>query len=226
MISLTDTEKRFLQSMIVLSGLCIAFVAVRIFITQTSQFLFLPENLALAWLGLIFSWLLVRRLKNHRWLSLKSLGLTFLWFVFLPNTWYVLTDFIHVYDRPEISQLYDIAMMTALVINGFILGFTSLYLVHKQLLKRLSETKSFVLVGLTILFSSFAIYLGRDLRWNTWDVIAHPAGIIINVTDRIIDPLGHPRAVNVTALFFVLISTLYFAIWLFVRPDNSRSTPK
>ncbi len=115
-----------MQSMSVLSGLSVALVAIRILITHSQLFLFLPENLALAWLGLIFSWLLVRNLKKQRWLSPVNLLLTFLWFVFLPNTWYVLTDFIHVYDRPEISQLYDIAMMSALVINGFVLGFTSL----------------------------------------------------------------------------------------------------
>lgn len=222
-LHLSEVEKRFLQSMSVLSGLSVALVAIRILITHSQLFLFLPENLALAWLGLIFSWLLVRNLKKQRWLSPVNLLLTFLWFVFLPNTWYVLTDFIHVYDRPEISQLYDIAMMSALVINGFVLGFTSLYLVHKQLFRRLGEVKSFVLVELTILFASFAIYLGRDLRWNSWDVITNPAGIIINITDRIIDPLGHPRTFNVTALFFLLISALYLALWLFIKPGKHKT---
>lgn len=172
----------------------------------------------LAWLGLVFGWLLIHQLKVTRWASWQNLCLSFLWLFFLPNTWYVLTDFIHVYPTGEISELYDIVMVGSLVITGFILGFTSLFLVHKELLKRFGARPSAYLVAGVILLSSFAIYLGRNLRWNSWDVVANPGGLILNVSDRIIDPLGHLRAFNVTGLFFVLISVMYAAVWLVFRP--------
>jgi uncharacterized membrane protein len=182
--------------------------------------------LALAWLGLVFGWLLAKRLEQKLWKSWQSISLGILWLIFLPNTWYVLTDFVHITSTGQISELYDVVTMSLLVMVGFILGFTSLYLVHKQLLRRFSEPKTALLVLCVILVSSFGIYLGRDLRWNTWDVVSNPSGIILNVSDRLIDPFGHPRAVNVTSLFFVLISGVYFALWLFLRPVASDSRRK
>lgn len=218
MMLFSEVEKRYLQALGFFSGACLLFFLARLVLTGTLRYWFIPENLALAWLGLIFGWLLVRSLQKTRWLTWKNLGLTLLWLFFLPNTWYVLTDYLHVYATGEISQLFDIVMITTLVINGFVLGFTSLYLVHRELYKRLGEARSLAVISTVILLNSFAIYLGRVLRWNSWDVLVNPSGIILSVSDRLIYPLDYPRALNVTLMFFVLLSALYFAIWLIARP--------
>jgi len=143
--------------------------------------------------------------------------LTLLWLFFLPNSWYVLTDFIHVYPTGEISQLFDIVLISSLVLSGLAAGFASLYIVHKEFLKYLNRLGAYGLIELVILVSSFAIYLGRVLRWSTWDIVVDP-GVLINVSDRIIDPLGARRADNITGLFFILLSVLYLAIWLAAEP--------
>lgn len=211
-------ERRYLQAAGLLSLLCLALFFGRYLLTGHLHFWFIPGNLFLSWLSLLFAWLLVLQLRITPWSAWQNLALTFIWLVVLPNSWYVLTDFIHLYATGEVSLLYDIELISSLVICGFLLGFTSLYLVHKELLKRVGEMFSNLVVISVILLSSFAIYLGRDLRWNTWDVLADPSGLILNVSDRILDPFGHPRAINVTFLFFILLSVLYFAFWLFVRP--------
>jgi uncharacterized membrane protein len=218
---LNEVEERFIKSVGLLSALCILFSGYRVLITGTWRYTFILSNLMLAWLGLIFGWLLAGRVKNSSWISWGSLGLTALWLAFLPNTWYVLTDFLHVQPTGEVSEIYDIVLIGTLVINGLILGFTSLYIVHRQLIKRVGETKSLLLIAGVILLSSFAIYLGRNLRWNSWDVLANPSGVILSVSDRIVDPLGHPRALNVTGLFFVFLSSIYFSIWMFFHPPKA-----
>ena len=220
---LREADFRYLKAVGLISLLCLAFFVVRLVLTGSSAYLFIPGNLALAWLGLFFGWLLVQQLKITRWASWQNIALSFLWLFFLPNTWYVLTDFIHVYPTGDISELYDIVMVGTLVISGFILGFTSLFLIHKELLKRFGNRRAGQLVAGIILLASFAIYLGRDLRWNSWDVVANPSGIILNVSDRLIDPLGHLRAFNVTGLFFVLLSVMYLAVWLAFGPPKKRS---
>lgn len=205
--------RRFAESVGIITGLCLVLFGLRALMTGTIRYWFIPENLLLAWGGLLFAWLLTRRLGAGRWLSWQNITLSLAWIFFLPNTWYVLTDFIHVYETGEISELYDIALISSLVFCGFMLGLASLFLVHKQLLKRLSELKSYLFIEAAILLSSFAIYLGRDLRWNTWDVVTNPGGLVLNITDRILDPLGHLRALNITALFFVFLSVVYLAFY-------------
>lgn len=214
---LTEVEKRYLKALGLLSGLTLALFIIRLAATQAGRYLFLPENLILAWLPLLFGWLLVNHLKLERWRSWRNIALTLLWLFSLPNAWYVLTDFIHVYPTGEISQLYDIVLIFSLAITGLTLGFTSLYLVHKQLLSRLTARECFLLAETVILISSFAIYMGRILRWNSWDAVTNP-GVLLNVSDRIVDPLGNPRTINITGLFFVLLSVLYIAIWLVMGP--------
>lgn len=215
-------NKRFVQAVAVLVAATLALLALRILVTGTTRYWFIPENLALAAISPAFAWLLTKELKNRRWLSWQNISISFLWLVFLPNSWYVLTDFIHIFPTGEISQLYDIVLISLTVFIGFILGVASLFLIHRQLRQRFSGVKSYLFVEAAILISSFAIYLGRDLRWNSWDVITNPGGLVINVSDRIIDPLGSPRALNVTLLFFIMINVIYLAFWIFTRPVQPR----
>jgi uncharacterized membrane protein len=217
MVLLSRYGKRFLLAVGMLSVADLFFWVWRVILTGTTRYSFIPWNLLLAWLSLLFAVLLVRNLNNNRWLSWPNMGLSLLWLAFLPNTWYLLTDFVHINPIGEISQLYDIVLICLLVIIGFLLGFASLFLVHRELLKRFSPIRSYWLIEAVILVASFSIYVGRDLRWNSWDVITNP-GVIINVSDSIADPLGNPRVLNVTLLLFSLISLLYLAFWIFTFP--------
>ncbi len=223
-MNLSSVEARYLQMLGLLSGLCLGFFGFRLFSTGVSRYWFVPENLLLAWLALAFGWILVQQLEHRGWLNWRALALTGLWLLFLPNAWYVMTDFIHVFDTGEISYIYDIAMISTLTLTGFLLGFTSLFMVHRQIYKRLGGRNSAAVIGVVILLASFAIYMGRDLRWNTWDIFTNPSGLILSISDRLINPFGFPRALNVTAIFFVMISAMYLAIWLFLKPVATRES--
>jgi len=214
----SEVLPRFLLSAGLLSAATIFLLSFRLLLSGTIRYWFIPENLALAWVCLLGAWALVRNLKRQPWSGWQNILLSFLWLIFLPNAWYVLTDFVHIFPNGEVSQIFDIVLMSLLALTGFSLGITSLLIVHNELIKRLSELKSYVFIELAILTSSFAVYLGRDLRWNTWDVIKNPAGVIVNVSDSIVNPFGSYRALNVTLLFFVLVSVIYAAVWIFARP--------
>jgi len=222
MLSGLELRRRFLWAVGLLSAADLALLLLRVLITGSGRYWFIPENLALAWLSLGLAWLLARNLKNQRWLSWQNLGLTALWLVFLPNTWYVLTDFIHVYPNGEISQLFDIILIWLLVLNGFILGVTNLFIVQRQLLARRGLFYSWLLIEGAILLSSFAVYVGRDLRWNSWDIIANPSGLLFNVSDQIVDPFGSQRSLNITFLFFIVINVTYGAFWILSYQSKRR----
>lgn len=216
-----EWQRRFSLALGLLSAADVGLLIFRVLLTDTHHYSFIPWNLFLAWASFAITGLLIRRVHNGRWLDWPNVLLSVVWLAFLPNTWYVLTDFIHITATAEISQLYDIVMISLLVFICFILGFTNLFLVHRELLKRLSVMASYAVIEGVILISSFAIYIGRDLRWNSWDVIANPGGVLLNVSDNI-DPFGNPRAFNVTFLFFFLISLIYLAFWIFTHPSKSR----
>lgn len=185
--------------------------------SQSTRYWFLLWNLFLAWLPLLFAWWLVKRLKHSRWSDTGNIALTFLWVGFLPNSFYIVSDLIHLEATGEVSLLYDAVMFTSFIFNGYVAGYMSLLLVHDRLLKRISRIRAHAIVAAVLLACSFAIYLGRNLRWNTWDVLVNPAGILFDVSDRFINPAAHPQAFVTTVTFLLLLGSIYIVIWQFVH---------
>jgi uncharacterized membrane protein len=184
---------------------------------NNTQYWFLIWNLFLAWLPLFFAWHLHKWLKSKPWASWQGIGLTLLWLGFLPNSFYISSDLIHLRGLPTDNVLYDAVMLLLFAINGYLLGYISLFLVHKQLLKKLPAQSAHAVIAAVLLLCSFAIYLGRYLRWNTWDVLINPAGLLFDVSERIINPVAHPQTFSTTITFFALLGTLYIVIWEFVQ---------
>ncbi len=178
---------------------------------------YLLWNLFLAWIPLVLAVFLVRRVRHGSWSDWSAIGLSLAWLVFLPNSFYMVSDLIHLQDMPRTSILFDSLLFSMFVITGLAIGYTSLYMIQTQLRRRMSALRTAGCVNGLLLLCSFAIYLGRELRWNSWDVLVSPAGILFDISERLIDPLSHPRAFSVTVMFFVFLSSLYWAVWLMLR---------
>jgi uncharacterized membrane protein len=177
------------------------------------QFGYLLWNLFLAWIPLIVAILLVRMLRNYLWTSWKPFTLTILWLVVLPNSFYMISDFVHIQDVMRHNLLYDVVMFTSFIFTAALLGFSSVYMVHAELRKRMTMRSSSILVSVLIFLCSFAIYLGRNLRWNSWDILINPAGILFDVSDHLIHPFHNGDMFTTTASFFVLLGSLYIVGW-------------
>lgn len=181
----------------------------RVLATDRLYLGFMNWNLFLAWLPLGLAWLLSRSLKQQRWLSWQPLLLTVLWLLFLPNSFYMVTDFIHLAPDEDISMLYDIVLILGYALSGLLLGSMSIYLVHAELKKRADRRTLYGLMGVAFLLSSFAIYLGRYLGHNSWDVLTNPFGIMLDMVDGLTNPGEHAGMFTTTLLFFVFTSVVY-----------------
>lgn len=196
---------------------------------QNFEATYLPWNLLLAWLPLVFALRLMSVLRRKRWSSWEALATSVLWIVFLPNSFYLISDFIHLQEVARADILYDSLMFTSFITTGVMLGFSSLYLVHLQLRRRFAGWEAELWVGLTLLLCSAAIYLGRDLRWNTWDILINPGGLLFDVSERVVHPSAYPQMLLIISGFFVLLASMYNLLWrgtrLFIRQVPRPSTP-
>lgn len=95
-----------------------------------------------------------------------------------------------------------------------------------QLRQRLTKVQADGLVGIVLLLCSFAIYLGRYLRWNSWDVLINPAGLVFDVTEPFVNPGSHPQAFTTTLMFMVLLSSIYIVSYQLVAVIRPPSTKK
>jgi len=208
---------QLLLTLVASSTVSVGLLAGRIIATQTYTYGFLAWNLALAWLPVLVAWWLLARLDRGRWQQWANLILTALWLVFLPNTFYIASDMIHLRSTGDISMLYDVTMFISFVFNGFVLGYVSLYGVHARLRRSLGRSGAHVIVGLVLLLCSFAIYLGRYLRWNSWDIILNPFGLIFDVSEPFVNPSSHPQVFTTTLMFFILLASMYVVSYRLVR---------
>jgi uncharacterized membrane protein len=174
---------------------------------------YLVWNLFLAWLPLVLAVRLTSLLRLKLWSSWEALGVSLLWLVFLPNSFYMISDFIHLQEVQRVDVLYDALMFTSFIYTGVALGFSSLYLVHLQLRRRLSAKASAGWIAGTLLICSAAVYVGRDLRWNSWDVLINPGGLLFDVSDRLQHPAAYPQMLVTIITFFILLASMYSLLW-------------
>jgi len=193
------------------------FYIVGLWVGSSAQARYLPGNLALAWVALAAALWLERTVQRQLWSSWFALLMTCLWLLLLPNTFYLLSDFIHLQEVDAESALYDVILFSSFILNGLMLGLISLAIVHRQLIKRVGQRDSFTLVGIVLLICSFAVYVGRELRWNAWDVLVHPSSVLFDVSDHLLKPWAHPQMLVVTLGFFILLTCIYVVVWFGAR---------
>lgn len=201
------------QALLVSNAVSVVLFGLRVVGTQNLDYWFILWNLILAWVPVLFVWLLMRTLKTRAWSEPLPVLLTFLWLGFLPNSFYIITDLIHLRSTGDIGILFDVVFLMSCIWNGIVAGCISMIWVHREIIKRRRESFAALSMTVVIALSSFAIYLGRSLRWNTWDVLFNPAGLLFDVSERVINPLEHPQSLTTTVTFFMLIGSIYYVIW-------------
>lgn len=160
-------------------------ISIPIFLrTFNSIYLMMVWNLFLASLPLVFARLLEKNSENPK--RLKTIVLGLLWLLFFPNAPYMLTDFIHIsgiefISRPEpyspaaystnILSWVKLVHIGIGVFLGTLIGLLSLHVIHQTVLKSKSKSIANSVVVISCLLSGYAIYIGRFLRLNSWDVL-------------------------------------------------------
>jgi len=190
-----------LNLIILLSVLFSLFLlTVRVLYLDSTAYVFLIWNIFLALIPFLISSVLI----NSKKISTVSLIIWLsIWLLFFPNAPYIITDLIHLAGLKQAPIWFDALLLLSFSWNGLILGFISLIDVQKLLKSHFNAKFSQIFVIVTLLLSGFGIYLGRFLRWNSWDILSNPLGLFSDIFLRIINPISHPRTWIITILFFV-----------------------
>ena len=205
------------------STLCLVLSVIRVFASATPTFLFLNWNLFLAFIPWALSSLLIiyPKLQEKKLAVITLLGT---WLLFFPNAPYILTDLFHLKHVVSMPMWFDLLLILSFAWVGLLFGFMSLWDIEKILKQYLIESRlkgllryrfSVPIFSSVLLFiGSFGIYLGRYLRWNSWDIIAEPFALIYDIGDRFVNPFEHPRTWGVTLLMGLFLNLVYWSLRL------------
>ncbi|OBR68974.1 hypothetical protein A7K91_14930 [Paenibacillus oryzae] len=192
-------------------------------------YLFIFWNTFLAWvtvgvavlLDLIFSY----SRKLVRAVMLIFIGAT--WLFFFPNAPYLVTDLLHVFARYSfdpserfwIDPVFWQHLFTlfTIAILGVLLGSYSLFSVQNLVKKSFGVIASWIFVIIVFILSSFGIYIGRFVRWNSWDVLMRPGYIFEEIVIMLTDASTLYHVFSFCKFMFMILIISYVPIYVITR---------
>jgi uncharacterized membrane protein len=97
------------------------------------------------------------------------------------------------------------------------MAFVSLLRVERFLTYKFSGRRVHAMMIAILFLSSFGVYLGRFLRWNSWDIISNPIGLSYSIAKRFIFPFEYLQTWGIT----IMLTTLFYLLFLAIKklPD-------
>lgn len=201
------------------SVLALTFLAVRMSYFGSPAFRFLIWNLFLAWIPFALSfWIsqMHQSAPTRRWRLVIPAAA---WLAFFPNAPYILTDLMHL--RPgQYGWWYDLGMILMFAWAGMFLGVTSLRAMHDVVRDICGAVFGWFFVLATVMLSGLGVYLGRFRRWNSWDILTQPHGLVADVLSRFTQLQDHPRTIGVTLMFGSILLMCYVTLRMISLPRH------
>lgn len=147
------------------------------------------------------------------------------WLLFLPNAFYLLTDFMHlnpqalvnkrdnenhfaiVYERGDALYILDSLLLVCVTLFGAIVGGIALYQAYRYLRNRFQKPLRLAIIGAVVCMVAVGVYIGRYGRWNSWDALYRPFDVIADLITSLADPATFHRftIMIVTIVVFQLL---------------------
>jgi uncharacterized membrane protein len=217
--SFSDRRLAVFAALLGLSVLVAGLVAFRVAYSHSFEDVPYLWNLFLAWIPFGLALLIYdRHRRGARLVQLLALGL--IWLLFFPNAPYIVTDFKYLGDMTGKSFWFEGLLIGTAAITGLLLGFMSLYLIQAIVRRVAGARHAWLFVFVALALSSVGVYLGRVLRWNSWDVFVRPGSLLAELAHVLVDPLGHPRPIAITILFTSFLLASYAIFYSLARTSS------
>jgi uncharacterized membrane protein len=190
------------------TALALTLLAARVLRTQGMAYGFLAYNLALAWIPVGLTALTRRFWRAGSALAIPA-GIA--WWIFFPNAFYLVTDFVHLHPRAGAPFWFDIALVAAFAWSGTLLALSSLGRMHAIVREARGALPGWAFAAFACASAGFGIWLGRVQRWNSWDAVLHPGLVAGDAARALAHPFRVPAAWGVTLAFGGLLGVVYVA---------------
>jgi uncharacterized membrane protein len=182
---------------------------IRMKLTHSFFYLFLVWNLFLAVIPFAITTYLVSVPK------LNKIVFVFwfcVWLLFLPNAPYIITDLLHLKISSTHLLWLDILVVMSFALIGLLLFFLSLADMTNLLKPLIKPKKTKYLMIFILYLCGFGVYLGRFLRYNSWEILQNPINLFDDIVNIIFYPNLHLEAWLFTLLFGTFLSV---GFWMF-----------
>lgn len=186
-------------------------LAMRMLYTEQRTFVFLGWNLFLAYVPYGLS----KKLSQHiSWIETTwKFAIAFVvWLLFIPNSFYIVTDLFHLHKGGTVPLWADLALLLSFAWNGLLLGILSVRQMEKIIAVKCRIMAEWAFIHPLMFLNAFGIYVGRYLRFNSWDVVTNPFGLAEDVLYLLIHPIRNRFDWSMILCYAILMTLIYTAI--------------
>ncbi len=171
-------------------------------------FLFLAWNLLLAWIPYLLTRLLPILSRSQIPNILTGLVLL-LWLLFFPNAPYIVTDLLHLKPRALVPLWFDLLLLMSFAWTGLLLGIFSLLQLQKWVQQQTGKNHDAILAITLLPLCAIGVYVGRFLRWNSWEVFTQPQTLLSELHYLISSPGEWNMALGIIGCFSLFLFLVY-----------------
>jgi len=202
--------------------------------TGRQVYLYLNWDMFLAWVpvgvAIVLDWIALGKDRLHAGHYLLLLPVGMVWLFFYPNSGYLITEIVHpfLHYKPAagVSFFYEIEFWQHLFlffsagVIGLFLGFYSLFSVQELVKRQFGRVIGWIFAVTVLLLSSYGIYIGRFIRWNSWDVFTRPRVLLTDLASMLTDK---ERVVHIVSFSKVIFLCLLLSYCLMVAFTTLKS---
>lgn len=199
---------KYIRYFALYTAFCLCCLFIRNLVVDKNDYNFLLWNLFLGFLPFMLA--LVLQIFTDKINTVLLLLVSFIWLLFYPNAPYMITDLIHV-NQKDPAVLYDAVLIFSFAMLSLFFGFYSLKIMKAIFIQKFDKRKANVIIFVSVLLSSFGIYLGRILRLNSWDVFSYPFETICKIFEHLF-PISSNPGTYVIIIGFTIVQLLLLSM--------------
>lgn len=205
---------------VVLSSLLgVTFFAVRWLWSDSSLHIFMMWNLFLAWIPFLCA-MLMATMHARRAAAWQYIVPLLFWLLFFPNAAYLVTDLYNLVDTGQVPYWFDIGFFATMAWTGLLLAVASLQIVQRMVKESVGTLWSWLLVLVVVGLNGVGIYLGRFLRWNSWDIVVDPMGVLQDAIAPFLHPIANRQPVAIIIVFSAMLFVFYVSVLALQRESS------
>lgn len=197
------------KSIVLLIVLAIVLNILRVLLFGKLSLIYILWNIFLAFVPFLISATLLYFSEKGKLNKVLFIIGGIVWLIFLPNAPYIVTDLIHIGVVRAVPVLYDSVLLFTSAWAGLLLGMNSISHIEKILLSKYSKKISQITIILILFLTSFGMYVGRFLRFNSWDIFTSPFSFFDKLSSTFYGSSEAVEAIIYTLLFFSFIYISY-----------------
>ena len=185
---------------------------------------FLRWNLALAWVPFLAAMGAHAAGVQPRHIAIPAVAvLGAVWFAFLPNAPYIVTDVVHLRE-PGVVLPLDVFLIGGFAAIALALGVVSLRLMHDTVQRLAGGIVGWIVTFAAVAGAGLGVWVGRVWRWNSWDLLDGPGERLEALARAVVNAEHHARSMTLAAGVALVFFAAYVVLFA-VTPTRRVSVP-